>query len=407
VFLRAALREAGLERAVVLVGEAGASAWGATEAARAEFPDLDPAVRTAISIARRLQDPLAELVRIDLRSVGVGQYHHDVAHATLQRALDAVVEDCVSGVGVDLNRAPRHLLARVAGIGPAAAGAIVEHREKQGPFRSRQQLLELPRVGPKCFEQAAPFLRVPGGEHPLDGTAVHPERYAALETFAARLGRGLAELLGPGAALVREAASLKEELGTPTFEDVLAELEKPGRDPRGPFSPFSFREDVRKIEDLRPGMVCPGVVTNVTSFGAFVDVGILHDGLVHVSQLGSRTAKGGTAALEPGDRVQVRVLKVDLDKRQFSLTMRPAPERRPAPRPRPARRPESAGPASGAPKPSLPAPLAPAVSRPERRAEKRRPPGPPPVDRRPGPRRQVFNNPFAVLAGLKVPAKKG
>jgi uncharacterized protein len=406
--VRAALREAGLERPVVLVSEAGASVYSTSDAARAEFPDLDPSVRSAISIARRLQDPLAELVKIDPRSIGVGQYQHDVAHATLQRALDAVVEDCVNEVGVDLNRASRHLLARVAGIGSALAGAIVEHREKEGRFRSRQQLLEVPRLGPKGFEQAAGFLRVPGGEHPLDDTAVHPERYAALEALAARHGKGLADLLGPGAALVREAESLKEELGAPTWEDVLSELERPGRDPRGPFSPFSFREDVRKIEDLRPGMVCPGVVSNVTSFGAFVDVGVLHDGLVHVSQLGSSAGKGGKAAPEPGDRVQVRVLKVDLEKKQISLTMRPPPERRPAPKPKPARRPESGRPGSGEPKPAPPVrPLAPQVSRPDRRAEKRRPPSPPPADRRPEPRRQVFNNPFAVLAGLKVPAKKG
>ncbi len=334
VFSRATLREAGLELPVILVSEAGASVYSTSEAARAEFPELDATVRGAVSIARRLQDPLAELVKIEPRSIGVGQYQHDVTHGVLQRALDAVVEDCVNGVGVDLNTASRHLLGHVAGIGPALAAAIVEHREKQGLFRSRQQLLEVARLGPRAFEQAAGFLRVRGGENPLDDTAVHPERYAALEALAARLGKGLSDLLGPGAALVREAVELKEELGAFTWEDVIGELERPGRDPRAAFVPFAFREDVQKLEDLKPGMACPGVVNNVTNFGAFVDIGVHHDGLVHVSQLGARYVKDPKTALKPGDHVQVRVLKVDLEKKQISLTMRPAPERKPAsPRP--------------------------------------------------------------------------
>jgi uncharacterized protein len=326
----------------------------------------------------------------------------------------------------------------VAGIGPALAGAIVEHREAKGLFRSRQQLLEVPRFGPQAFEQAAGFLRVPGGDHPLDDTAVHPERYAALEALAARLGKGLAELRGPGAALVREATSLKEELGDFTWEDIVAELEKPGRDPRESFVPFSFRDDIRALEDLKPGMVCPGIVNNVTSFGAFVDIGVHHDGLVHVSQLAPPAGKNGKAgkALEPGDRVQVRVLKLDLEKKQISLTMRTPPERRPAskPKPKPARRPEKrpaapavAGTEGAAASPARPdrparppgerprprpAPAAPdgrrleRPPRPNRPAESRRPPGPAASDRKPEPRRQVFNNPFAVLAGLKVPPKK-
>jgi uncharacterized protein len=432
VFVRGALREAGVEVPVVLVSEAGASVYSTSDPGRAEFPDLDPTARGAISIARRLQDPLAELVKVEPRSIGMGQYQHDVAHAALQRALDAVVEDCANAVGVDLNTASRHLLARVSGLGPALAGAIVEHREKQGLFRSRRQLLEVPRLGPKAFEQAAGFLRVRGGEHPLDDTGVHPERYAALEALASRLGKEIAELVGPGAALVREAVSVKEEMGALTWEDVVAELEKPGRDPRAAFSPFCFREDVRKLEDLKPGMACPGIVSNVTSFGAFVDVGVQHDGLVHVSQLGAKSAKDPKTALKPGDRVEVRVLKVDLEKKQVSLTMRPAVERKPPARPKPARRPETrpARPASPeakestearplpperprrpAPSGERPRPPAEAPSaerpRPERRtAEARRPPGRPPADRRPEPRRQVFNNPFAVLAGLKISTKK-
>jgi uncharacterized protein len=436
VFVRSTLREAGIEVPVVLVSEAGASVYSTSDAARGEFPDLDATVRGAVSIARRLQDPLAELVKIEPRSIGVGQYQHDVAHATLQRALDAAVEDCVNGVGVDLNTASRHLLAHVAGIGPALAGSIVEHREKEGLFRSRQQLLDVPRFGPKAFEQAAGFLRVRGGEQPLDDTAVHPERYPALEALASRLGKGIADLLGPGATLVREAQSLKEEMGALTWEDVITELEKPGRDPRKAFVPFSFREDVQKIEDLKPGMACPGIVSNVTNFGAFVDVGVHHDGLVHVSQLGARFVKDSKAALEPGDRVEVRVLKVDLQKKQISLTMRPSVERRPPARPkplaRPARRPAPPASPEGKPaaetrparpeKPRRPAPAGepphprplatPSAGRraerprPERTAEARRSNGKVPADRRSEPRRQVFNNPFAVLAGLKVPPKR-
>jgi uncharacterized protein len=419
VLVRGALRDSGLRMPVVLVSEAGAPAYSSSDAARAELPDLDPAVRAAVSIARRLQDPLAELVKIDPRSVAVGQYQHDVAHTALQHALDAVVEDCVHAVGVDLNTAARPLLSRIAGLGPALAVAIVEHRDKQGPFRSRQQLLDVKHVGPKAFEQAAGFLRVRGGEHPLDGTAVHPERYPVLEALACRQGKTIGDLVGPGAALVREAEPLKEEIGALTWQDVVAELERPGGgDPRGSFAPFSFREDVRTLEDLKPGMACPGIVSNVTTFGAFVDIGVHHDGLVHLSQLGGKA--GGPdpkAALKPGDRVEVRVLKVDLEKKQISLTMRP-PERRAPAKPRPARRAEPSpalaasplakrrrpAPAGGRPGPRPASP--PPPPRPEKAPESRRAPGKPPADRRSEPRRQAFNNPFAVLAGLKVTTKK-
>jgi uncharacterized protein len=411
VLVRGALREASLDAPVVLVSEAGADAYSTSDAARAELPDLDPTVRAAVSMARRLQDPLAELVKVEPRSLGVGPYHHDVAHLVLQRALDAVIEDSVSAVGANLNTASRALLARVAGLGPALAGAIVEHRDRHGPFRSRQQLLEVKGLGPKAFEQAAGFLRVRGGEHPLDATAIHPERYAALLALASRLGKGIADLVGPGAALVREAVSLKEEMGALTWEDAVAELEKPGRDPRGAFSPFSFREDVRRLEDLKAGMRCPGIVTNVTSFGAFVDIGVHHDGLVHVSQLGAKVGKGARAALQPGDRVEVRVLKVDLEKKQISLTMRPPAERRPPAKPKPVPRPEArpARPATTEAKPRPPAPAGPPPAerpRPEQSAKTRRPPGKPPAEHRPEPRRQAFNNPFAVLAGLKVSTKR-
>jgi len=438
------------------VSEACASVYSTSDVARAEFPDLDATVRGAVSIARRLQDPLAELVKVEPRAIGVGQYQHDVARATLEKALDAVIEAAVNGVGVNLNTASPHLLSRVAGIGPALALAIVQHRQQKGLFRSRQELLEVKHLGAKAFEQAAGFLRIPGGENPLDNTAVHPERYAALEALAARLGRSLPELMGPGAQLVREAASLKDELGAFTWQDIVLELEKPGRDPRGSFAPFSFREDVQKFEDLKPGMTCPGIVSNVTNFGAFVDVGVHQDGLVHVSQLGRAFVKEPREVVAPGDRVEVRVLKVDLDKKQISLSMRPLPRhapRRPAIKPRPARagrpapaagdssavpapaeraaapqggrarkgspphRPAPARPprpvteerprsASGAEATPPPRPAAPKEreAREPRPAEGRRPPRPP-AERRPEPRRPAFNNPFAVLAGLKVPPK--
>jgi uncharacterized protein len=471
VFARQSLREAGIGVPVVLVSEAGASVYSTSDVARAEFPDLDATVRGAISIARRLQDPLAELVKIEPRAIGVGQYQHDVAHATLQKALDAVIEAAVNGVGVDLNTASPHLLSRVAGLGPALALEIAQHRVAHGLFRSRQQLLEVPRFGPKAFEQAAGFLRIRGGDHPLDDTGVHPERYAVLEALAARLGRAVSELMGPGAKLVREAGELEQELGSFTWRDIASELERPGRDPRGSFVPFSFREDVQKLEDLKPGMTCPGIVSNVTNFGAFVDIGVHQDGLVHVSQLGRSFVKEPREVVAPGDRVEVRVLKVDLEKKQISLSMRPAPrpERRPAARARPARparpahAPSSAAspqatalPAVGAaaaspaarprrgrerprplqpPRPPQPpvattAPPATAAVPPapgdttagkptphtthaERSPEARRPaetrrPGKPPSERRPEPpRRQAFNNPFAVLATLKVGAKGG
>ncbi|HVO11011.1 MAG TPA: Tex-like N-terminal domain-containing protein [Vicinamibacteria bacterium] len=451
VFARRSLREAGLAVPVVLVSEAGASVYSTSDVARAEFPDLDATVRGAVSIARRLQDPLAELVKIEPRAIGVGQYQHDVARATLEKALDAVIEGAVNGVGVNVNTASPHLLSRVAGIGPALALAIVQHRQQKGLFRSRQQLLEVPRLGARAFEQAAGFLRIPDAENPLDNTAVHPERYAALEALAARLGRSLPELMGPGARLVREATSLRDQLGAFTWQDIVEELEKPGRDPRGRFTPFSFREDVQKLEDLKPGMTCPGIVSNVTNFGAFVDVGVHQDGLVHVSQLGRTFVKEPREVVAPGDRVEVRVLKVDLDKKQISLSMRPAtprPQPRPAAKPRPARagRPAStavatamaeraagpraartrtsspplrpvaahpprvsaedhpaAAPAAEAAPPPTPRPAPPSQARDPRPPESRRPR--PPAERRPEPRRPAFNNPFAVLAGLKVPPK--
>jgi uncharacterized protein len=416
IFVRSALKDAGLDTLVALVSETGAGPWAASEAVRSELSELDPPARGAVFVARRLQDPLRELVRIEPRAVGGRQHSHDIAPATLIRALEEVVEGVVNGVGVDVNTASPQHLGRVCGIGPALAGAIVEHREAKGAFRSRKQLLEVPRLGPKAFEQAAAFLRVNGGENPLDGTGVHPEHYPALEALAERQGKGLGDLLGPGAAFVRDAAELEEQMGRWSREDVVRELENQGRDPRGGFRPFSFREDVRELDDLKPGMVCPGLVTNVASFGAFVDVGVGHDGLVHVSQLGRRFARDPREAIQPGERVQARVLKVDREKRQVSLSLRtPPPDRRPAPPRRPGK-PAPRTPSRGADRPAsrgADRPASRGADRPASRGDggrrgPRKPPPSPGSGRRPAPkpareRKPAFNNPFAVLADLKLP----
>jgi uncharacterized protein len=314
-------------------------------------------------------------------------------------------------VGVDLNTASRHLLEHVSGIGPALADAIVSHRQERGLFPSRQALLEVPRFGAKAFEQAAGFLRVPGSANTLDNTGVHPERYQALKALAEKLGKKVEDLVGTGVELVREAASLKDELGEWTYADVLRELEKPGRDPRATFTPFAFREDVRALEDLKPGMTCPGIVTNVTNFGAFVDVGVHHDGLVHISQLGERFVKDPREAVKPGDRVEVRVLKVDLDKRQISLTMHKSQPERPRRGPKERRPPKGAARPQATRPPRPQAPAAPPKGQ-ERRPER---PSSPPRGAKPGPKppppapppraKPAFNNPFAVLARLKDPGK--
>jgi uncharacterized protein len=332
-FVRDALKEAGLDIPVVMVSEAGASVYSASELAREEFPDLDVTVRGAISIARRLQDPLAELVKIDPKSIGVGQYQHDVSPHALKRSLEGVVDSCVNQVGVNLNTASYHLLSHVSGVGPGLARAIVEHRTKSGLFRSRAALLKVPRFSQKVFEQAAGFLRIPEATHPLDNTGVHPERYDTLERLAKRLAVPISELLGAGVAKVKEARDLKNELGAFTFDDVVKELEKPGRDPRETFVPFSFRQDIHDLEDLEPGMVCPGIVTNVTNFGAFIDIGVHQDGLCHVSQLADRFVKDPKAVVSAGDRVSVRVLEVKLDRRQIALSMRSERSANVAPQP--------------------------------------------------------------------------
>jgi uncharacterized protein len=338
----------------VMVSEAGASVYSASEVAAAEFPDLDVTIRGAISIARRLQDPLAELVKIDPKAIGVGQYQHDVDQQRLGRTLDSVVEDCVNGVGVDLNTASVPLLARVAGLGPVLARNIVGHRDRNGPFADRQSLLQVERLGPKAFEQAAGFLRIMNGRHPLDGSAVHPESYALVECIAARNGRALDSLIGDAAFLrsLRPEDYTDERFGLPTVTDVLAELEKPGRDPRGGFRTAEFKEGIEKPSDLRPGMILEGVVTNVTNFGAFVDVGVHQDGLVHISALADRFVKDPHSVVKAGDVVKVKVLEIDLRRNRIALSMRlaerpAAAERRPDPKPEP-KRPLPPLPAGGA-----------------------------------------------------------
>jgi uncharacterized protein len=308
----------------VMVNEAGASIYSASELAAREFPDLDVTIRGAISIARRLQDPLAELVKIEPKSIGVGQYQHDVSQVQLARQLDAVVEDCVNGVGVDVNTASIPLLARVSGLSKGIAQNIVTLREQRGRFRSRQELLEVPRFGEKTFEQAAGFLRIMDGENPLDASAVHPESYAIVQRIAGQHGRRLGSLIGDSAFLRQLDAReyTDERVGLPTVCDIISELDKPGRDPRPEFRMASFQEGVEKIADLRPNMVLEGTVTNVTNFGAFVDIGVHQDGLVHISALADRFVKDPREVAKAGDIVRVKVMEVDVKRKRIALSMR-------------------------------------------------------------------------------------
>ncbi len=404
LLIRPALQEAGLDVLVTLVSETGAKAWATGENGRAELADLDPGAREAAFLARRLQDPLRELVRNEPRHILGRQHGHDVAAGPLLKALTATVDSCIHKVGLDVNTSPPHLLCRISGIDATIASAIVERRETEGAFQSRQQLLDVPGLDEKAFEQAAAFLQVPGGAHPLDATPIHPERYRSLESFAQAKGKTVGDLLGPGAVLVREAPELEAELGRWTREDIVRDLEAaPHADPRGPFVPFSFRENLRTMEDLKPGMVCPGLVTSVTTFGAFVDVGLPHDGLVHVSQLGRGVGKDSGEKIRMGDRVQARVLKVDTEKRQISLTLKPEPRRRP-PAPRKPARPEARPKAAGGGR---------RAERSDGQGRKKKTPRPRPAPasgHRPAPKlpresRPAFNNPFAVLADLKVPRR--
>jgi len=315
----------GTEKPVkVIVSEAGASVYSASELAAREFPQLDVSLRGAVSIARRLQDPLAELVKIEPKAIGVGQYQHDVDQHRLARSLDAVVEDAVNAVGVDLNTASAPLLARVSGVGPTLAESIVAHRDENGPFATRRDLLKVARLGPKAFEQAAGFLRITGGKEPLDASSVHPEAYDVARKIVAACGRDIRALMGDGTALkkLNPASFVDEKFGLPTVRDILAELEKPGRDPRPSFKTATFAEGVEDIKDLKPGMMLEGTVTNVAAFGAFVDIGVHQDGLVHVSQLSDNFVKDPHEVVKAGDVVKVRVVEVDAARKRIGLSMK-------------------------------------------------------------------------------------
>jgi uncharacterized protein len=346
-FVKSVLKEANAKEVVVIsVNESGASVYSASEVAREEFPDLDLTIRGAISIGRRLQDPLAELVKIDPKAIGVGQYQHDVHQPLLVDKLDEVIISCVNHVGVELNTASAPLLMRVSGIGSTMAKKIVSYRNENGAFIDRKQLSKVPGLGPKTFEQAAGFLRIRGGKHPLDASAVHPERYALVEQMATDLGVDLANLIGHGELVDKIPLSkyVSETVGEPTLRDILDELRKPGRDPRATFEKPMFRDDVTDIEHVSEGMVLEGVVTNVTAFGAFVDIGVHQDGLIHVSELSDRFIRDPAEVVKTGDRLKVRVLSVDKIRRRIALSAKtpssgprpvagqPPPQRSAAPR---------------------------------------------------------------------------
>jgi uncharacterized protein len=359
--VKSTLREAAEKRAlsapaptVVLVNEAGASVYSASDLARDELPDLDVSLRGAVSIARRLQDPLAELVKIDPKSIGVGQYQHDVNQPRLKKRLDAVVESCVNRVGVEVNTASVALLSYVSGVGHTLAQNIVRVRDERGGFKSRRDLTAVPRLGAKAFEQAAGFLRVRGGDHPLDATAVHPERYALVERMAKDVGVPLRALLEDEQRLQRleVARYVSDDVGLPTLQDILSELRKPGRDPRSAFEAPAFRDDVTELKHLREGMVLEGVVTNIVAFGAFVDIGVHQDGLVHISQLADRFVSDANDVVKVGQRVKATVMSVDIERGRIALSLKSggprihkpasaakgAPE--PTPKPAPAAKPK-------------------------------------------------------------------
>lgn len=325
-------RHSDLDAQRVIVSEAGASVYSASELASQELPDLDVSLRGAVSIARRLQDPLAELVKIDPKSIGVGQYQHDVSQVRLGRQLDNVVEDCVNSVGVDVNTASPALLQRVAGLNRSQAENVVLHRNRNGRFATRKQLLDVSGLGARTFEQAAGFLRVVGGENPLDASAVHPEAYPVVERIMASTGKSIQELMGNTTLLrsLKPASFTDEKFGVPTVTDILSELDKPGRDPRGEFRTAQFMEGVNEVKDLKPDMILEGTVTNVTNFGAFVDVGVHQDGLVHISHLADRFIKDPREVVKAGQTVKVKVLEVDIERQRIALTMRLAdkPEQR-------------------------------------------------------------------------------
>jgi uncharacterized protein len=312
---------------IVMVNESGASVYSASAVAREEFPDHDVTVRGAVSIGRRLMDPLAELVKIDPKAIGVGQYQHDVDQGILKQRLQDVVISCVNRVGVDVNMASPQLLTAVSGVGPQLATNIVAYRQEHGPFQSRTALKKVPRLGPKAFEQAAGFLRITDGEHPLDASAVHPERYAVVNAMAKDLGCTVKDLMKDPVRqrTIDLTRYITEDVGKPTLTDILTELAKPGRDPRRQFEAVKFQDGVQSIEQVKPGMVLPGVVTNVTAFGAFVDIGVHQDGLVHISQLANKFVSDPNTVVHVHQQVNVTVLEVDIPRKRIALSMKAIP----------------------------------------------------------------------------------
>ncbi|RMG25961.1 MAG: S1 RNA-binding domain-containing protein, partial [Bacteroidetes bacterium] len=309
---------------IVMVNESGASVYSASEVAREEFPHHDVTVRGAVSIGRRLMDPLAELVKIDPKSIGVGQYQHDVNQSALKKSLDDTVMSCVNAVGVEVNTASKQLLTYVSGLGPSLAKNIVEYRNEHGPFTSRTQLKKVPRLGEKAFEQSAGFLRIRDAKNPLDSSAVHPESYHIVDQMAKDLGVSVKELV-ENPALQKKIdlrSYITDKVGLPTLQDIMEELAKPGRDPREKFEAFSFAEGINTMEDLREGMVLPGIVTNITNFGAFVDIGVHQDGLVHLSQMANRYIKHPSEVVKVHQKVQVKVIGIDIGRKRISLSMK-------------------------------------------------------------------------------------
>jgi uncharacterized protein len=403
-FIREVLKELGMEIPIIMISESGASVYSASEVAREEFPELDLTVRGAISIARRLQDPLAELVKVEPKSIGVGQYQHDVNQSKLKKSLEDVVESCVNQVGVDLNTASTSLLQYVSGIGPATAKNIVAYRRQLGLFKEREELLKVPQFSGKVFEQSAGFLRIADSKQVLDRTGIHPERYSAVREMAGELGVTVSALLGAGAEKLK---ALREKwgklIGEFTFDDIVRELEKPGRDPRDLFKVFQYRDDIHELKDLKAGMICPGIVTNVTNFGAFVDIGVHQDGLVHISELSHQFVDDPRKVVSPGDQVQVKVLAVDLDKSQISLSMKLEEKPKAQPRPNVEARASRDGQARGGkpkhrqgqgrgsrpPQGKGGKPEGPRPQRPQAQNQAKRP------------EKKPFNNPFAALSNLK------
>jgi uncharacterized protein len=349
--------------AIVSVNEAGASVYSASEVAREEFPDHDLTVRGAVSIGRRLMDPLAELVKIDPKSIGVGQYQHDVDQNLLKKSLDETVASCVNAVGVEVNTASKQLLTYVSGLSATIAENIVSYRNANGPFKSRAELMQVPRLGEKTFEQAAGFLRIRGAENPLDASAVHPESYAIVDLMAKDAGVSVKDLIREEGKRksIQLTRYVTEKTGLPTLTDIMAELAKPGRDPREKFEIFQFAEGVSKMEDLKPGMKLPGIVTNVAAFGAFVDIGVHQDGLVHVSQLADRFVKDPAEVVKVQQKVEVTVLEVDLDRKRISLTLRKGTPRPQQPRPQTAAAPQSPQRSAQSPQRPAPSPQRPAA----------------------------------------------